>query len=330
METNNQTILQNKTEEIENYRKRAAFYSINDFLAEIKDSANHPPLSTGFTKLDEIFEGGLFNGLYIIGAVSGVGKTTFVLQIADQIAKQGDDVLFFTLEMEEHELIAKSISRLTFLDNYDKKLAKTTRGIMTGSRYLKYNQDEIDLIKNSVAKYGEYSKNLFIIEGKGDIGVKQIEEAIKEHINATGKKPVVIIDYLQILAPFNDKGTDKQNIDYSASQLKIISRDNKIPVIAISSFNRENYKNSVNMASFKESGLIEYSTDFLIGLQYKGQGTPKATTFEIEKASKNETKEIELKVLKNRHGSIETIDFNYNALFNYFEEKVETINKKPR
>lgn len=53
-------------------------------------------------------------------------------------------------------------------------------------------------------------------------------------------------------------------------ELKRISRDYKIPVIAISSFNRDNYSAPVNTAAFKESGAVEYSADVLIGLQYHG------------------------------------------------------------
>ena len=45
-----------------------------------------------------------------------------------------------------------------------------------------------------------------------------------------------------------------------------------MPVLGISSFNRDNYNNPVGMQSFKESGAIEYSSDVLIGLQFKGVG----------------------------------------------------------
>lgn len=87
---------------------------IDSFKRHIAETANIKPISTGFKNLDNILGGGLYAGLYIIGAVSSLGKTTFSLQIADQIATSGTDVLIFSLEMATNELIAKSVSRLTY------------------------------------------------------------------------------------------------------------------------------------------------------------------------------------------------------------------------
>lgn len=59
----------------------------------IADSVNTPCISTGFAMLDEALDGGLYEGLYIVGAISSLGKTTLVTQIADQVASKGQDVL---------------------------------------------------------------------------------------------------------------------------------------------------------------------------------------------------------------------------------------------
>ena len=108
------------------------------------------------------------------------------------------------------------------------------------------------------------------MEGIGDIGVEQIRAAVDKHIRLTGRTPVVVIDYLQILAPADIKASDKQNTDKAVLELKRLSRDKKLPVLAISSLNRENYNAPISMTAFKESGAIEYSSDVLLGLQYKG------------------------------------------------------------
>ena len=133
-----------------------------------------------------------------------------------------------------------------------------------------------------------------------------------------GSAPVVIVDYLQILAPYNERLTDKQNVDKTVLELKRISRDYKIPVIGISSFNRANYSTAVNLEAFKESGAIEYSSDVLIGLQLKGSGSK---DFDVNTAKAKNPREVELVILKNRNGRTgEKIDFNYYPLFNYFRE----------
>jgi replicative DNA helicase len=245
----------------ENYLELSAAFRMDAFISGISASVDTPCISTGFESLDRALDGGLYEGLYIIGAISSLGKTSFVTQIGDQIAKLGEDVLIFSLEMSAFELIAKSISRCTFFFFCAEKIgincAKTARGITTGKRYLNYSEIEKNLIKNSFGDFHEYAKNIYIVEGVGDVGVTQIQETINLHVEITGKKPVVIVDYLQILAPFNLRATDKQNIDKAVLELKRLSRDFKIPIIAISSLNRANYSNAVSMEAFKESGAKE-------------------------------------------------------------------------
>ena len=76
---------------------------LQEFTNGIADSVNTPYIPTGFSNLDKILEGGLYEGLYIVGAISSLGKTTLITQIADQIAEAGEDVLIFSLEMARSE-----------------------------------------------------------------------------------------------------------------------------------------------------------------------------------------------------------------------------------
>ena len=304
------------------YLQTSAGRHIQEFVNGIADSADTPPQPTGFTKLDISLDGGLYEGLYIIGAITSLGKTTLALQIADQVAQKGRDVLIFSLEMARTELMSKSISRETLLEvletGQDIKYAKTSRGITTGERYKDYSREQMDIIFKSIRTYGKYAEHIYISEGVGDIGVNEIRETIKKHIHFTGKAPVVLVDYMQILAPHDPRATDKQNTDKAVLELKRISRDYKIPVIGISSFNRASYKEEVTLEAFKESGAIEYGSDVLIGLQLKGAG---ATGFNATEAKKKDPREIELVILKNRNGRTgDKIPYSYYPLFNYFKE----------
>lgn len=275
-------------------------------------------IETGFKQLDDVLDGGLYEGLYICGAISSLGKTTFVLQMADQIAQSGQDVLIFSLEMARNELISKSVSRLTYLESNDEKKAKTARGITTGSRYAYYRTEEKALIQHAFNAYEQYANHIYIVEGVGNIGVQEVRKQVDKHIDLTGHKPVVIVDYVQILAPYNERATDKQNTDKNVVELKRLSRDYKIPVIGISSFNRASYSESASMSAFKESGAIEYSADVLLALQYEGTGEK---DFDLDTAKKKDSRDIELKILKNRNGRAgDTINFAYYPKFNcYFE-----------
>lgn len=305
------------------YAESNVYSHLQEFINGISESANTPYIPTGFEQLDKVLDGGFYEGLYIIGAISSLGKTTLAMQICDNIANSGHDVLIFSLEMARSELMAKSISRLTLLDvlqnGGDTRNAKTARGITTGSRYAGYSQTESDLIQRAIKAYGTYARNIYIHEGIGNIGTAQIRQTVENHIRITGEKqPLVLVDYLQILAPEDVRATDKQNTDKAVTELKRISRDFKIPVFAVSSFNRENYKTAVSFSSFKESGAIEYSSDVLIGLQLKGAGEK---GFDAETTKTRNPREIELVILKNRNGETgKKLEFKYYPMFNYFEE----------
>ena len=326
--------------EKEAIEREAVIYSLQDFMQKIEESKNAAFLPTGFGSLDNILDGGLYAGLYIVGAVSSLGKTTFCLQIADNVAQQGQDVLIFSLEMATHELVAKSISRLTLVkdlaENGTTANAKTTRGIMNGSRYAGYSQREKQLITDAIATYGEYGgSHIFITEGIGDVGIEEIRAKVELYVKH-GKRPLVIIDYLQIIAPIDIRATDKQNTDKAVLELKRLSRDYNIPILAISSFNRDNYIAPVNLASFKESGAIEYSSDVLIGLQYNGfdylggeaEGARKKRIRGLLKEAEykgkhGQAQEIQVKILKNRNGSKGDTVLDFYPMFNYFKDKEE-------
>lgn len=304
----------------EKHKNSNAFELLKQFYKEV-DPAKIPFIPTGFKQLDKVLDGGLYPGLYILGAISSLGKTTLALQIAENIAKSGQDVLIFSLEMGANELLAKSISRMSYLTNH--YYAKTSREITRGI----YTDFEAQIINQATETFNKYSNRLFIFEGIGNIGAEEIKKEVERHIKITGKTPVILIDYLQILAPYELRASDKQNTDKSVLELKRLSRDFKTPVIGISSFNRDNYNTAVSMTAFKESGAIEYGSDVLIALQPAGMkpGTSdkeKASNKEILDACKSSTKrDLEAVILKNRNGATNRkINFKYYAMYNIFEE----------
>ena len=237
--------------------------------------------ATGFDKLDEKLDGGFLGGnLILLGAISSLGKTTFALQIAENIAAQGKDVLIFSLEMSKNELNAKSISRNTYrLTDNEKDYEQKRRQ--------KYRLTMSDILRGRVGTLGDEKRALFdealsntkrlndhiYILRDNNVSVDNIGELIRTHTEARpASKPFVIIDYLQILKPSeNSKSGDKRLLtDEDVNNLKDLAVKLDIPIMVISSFNRSSYLEPVSMSSFKESGNIEYSSDTLIGLQYSG------------------------------------------------------------
>lgn len=297
------------------YQATSALGHLQGFINDIA-TINTNYIPTGFSELDRTLGGGLFEGLYFIGALSSLGKTTFTLQVADQVAKQGQDVLIISLEMARSELMAKSISRTTALIDF--RNAKTTRGITTAAYYKHYSDEERACINQAINEYATYAERIFITESVGNTTVDEVRRLIDNHVKITGNKPLVVIDYVQILRPLDPRMTDKQAVDYNVMELKRISRDFKIPIIGISSLNRQSYKEKISMTSFKESGAIEYSSDILIGLQLKGAGDP---NFDVDEAKAKDEREIELVILKNRNGKTGVkMDYIFTSKFNLFEE----------
>ena len=326
-----------EAEEREKFESEGGANIVNEFANFVLKNKSGGGITTGFENLDKLLDGGLYTGLYVVGAISSLGKTTFIMQIADSIAKSGRGVLIFSLEMSKFELIAKSLSRMSFIKSLEEYqsacYAKTTRSVLLG-RY----RNEIDskIIAEAMQDYSEWGRNIHITEGIGNIGVAEIKAKIEEFKKFRNKAPVVVIDYLQILAPFDLKMTDKQNVDKNILELKRLSRDFEIPILGISSFNRENYNAPVSMASFKESGAIEYSSDVLIGLQYEGWDYEEgeAETLRLKrlrrlqkdlwlKAQNLSSQDIQLKILKNRNGIKGNLLFDFFPAFNYFRPRIE-------
>lgn len=271
-------------------------------------------IPTGFNKLDNIIGGGLREGLYTVGAETSIGKTTFCLNIAEQIARQDQDVIIIALEMSTDELISRSISRLTYQLNEsgDKRKPKTALSILNVSDYNSYPDKDLSLINKAFEEYETFSKHLFILESIGKMTPTEIKKAIQDHIDSTGNTPVVIVDYLQLLRN-EDKyvnSNDKLKTDVNVLSLKRISRDYGIPIIVVSSFNRSSYNDeNPSLSAFKESGAIEYSSDVCIVLQ------------NVRKAQTDDNRLIEAWILKNRNGKKDiSQQFEYQTMFNHFQE----------
>ena len=324
-------------------------YCAADFLDYFRMIENHPEgleAQTGFSQLDEKLQGGMHEGLYIIGAISSLGKTTLTLQLADQIAGAGQDVLFFSLEMSKTELMAKSISRNSFCyaglaKENARFFAKNTMEIMNNRHYKSYTDKERQVINEAIKLYAMSADNLYIYEGQYQgkrLTVQKIKELTLKHKELTGRTPIVFVDYLQIIAPADPRASDKQNTDTAVTELKALSRELQTAVFAISSFNRENYTEPVSMASFKESGAIEYSSDVLFGLQYEGMDYQADESFnrasrlrelmkDIYRRKENkEPIQVELKCLKNRNGYQFTVGFDMYPAFNCFIERATQNN----
>lgn len=274
---------------------------------------------TGLPNLDKV-AGGIYPGLYVMGAISALGKTTLIHQIADQMAGAGEHVLFFSLEQSRFEMASKSLARIT-----------AYRNIRSAVSSLDIRKGNITLAVQEAQKV--YAKmiapRMSIIEGNFNCNISFIGDYVARYIKKNGRKPVVIVDYLQILDGMGDqRQTTRDLVDTNVRELKRMSRNHDIPVIVISSLNRTNYLAPVDFESFKESGGIEYTADVVWGLQLDVMNDPlfdkdrhiKEKHEMVRNAKKENPRKIQLLCLKNRYGiSSYTADFLYYPANDYFK-----------
>ena len=296
-------------------------YIDNLLMADIEKMKKAGNRKTGFPVLDKLSKG-LYPGLYVIAAASSLGKTTFSMQIADNLAMAGNDVLFFTLEQSRLDLIAKSFSRFLVQD----------RSSLLSSHALKYEDHPnelnvaIDLYKDKI------SDRMSIIEGNFGLSVDYIESYVKTYISNNNCSPVVFIDYLQILQPPTALRTmgSRETIDQTVTALKRLSRDYDLTIFVISSINRSNYLQPIDFESLKESGGIEYTADVIWGLQLQclnneifGKNDKIKEKRELIKKAKSENpRQIELVCLKNRYGIANfTCTFEYRPNFDLYTQE---------
>lgn len=319
-----------------------SYFLQGQFAKDVSEFSAYQNLTTGYKLLDR--QQPFYPGLYFLGAISSLGKTTFVQQMADQIAASGRFVLYISLEQTNFELFSKSLARgfwrtnrLDTWNNQHVSTYPTPSSIEIRRGQTATFQAELDnQINNYIQAVGH---RVIVVHGAFSMTVEDIIGLIDLVMDKLGVKPVVIVDYLQIVAPtlVNGRIPDtKARIDHIVHTLKAKQSQDGLTVLAISSLNRQNYLTPIDFESFKESGEIEFGADVVWGLQLSilssddfyhttGQNGKQVETSLKEKremirlAKAAFPRRIDLICLKNRYGiSSYEIPFAYYPAVDYF------------
>lgn len=270
------------------------------------------PVPTGLEKLDAALGGGLYPGLCVLGAISSMGKTTLMLQIADHMAASGRPVLFVTIEQTARELVARSISRVMWTLGH----TASATSVFSRERDTWPEAKRAALDDAAMAYAGMTRGRLVFLEGTSQPSVRNVRDVAARMREHHGVPPVVFIDYLQLLAPVSERDSDRKAVDRNVTALRQLAGELGTPVVVISSLNRSSYSGSIEIDSFKESGGIEYGADVLLGLQPLGmadaideEGSNDARRKRAADRMVRETKAkheraCEVVILKNRNGGV--------------------------
>lgn len=302
----------------------ANYFGLGWFNWDMYNYSKYANRKTGFDNLDQ--RQAFFPGFYVLGAVSSLGKTTFCHQMADQLAAQGEHVLYFSLEQTQFEMRSKSISRELYWEYQRTQSVPMYSSIAIRNGYAMANhpaelQARIDAYAQSVGD------RMRIIAPESPPNIEWVQCEVEDFIKTTGQTPVVIIDYLQIIQPsiVNKRPLEPRlSIDHIVQTLKSLQKRYNLTVLAISSLNRQNYITPIDYESFKESGGIEYTCDCLWGLQlaaidemdiFAKEGHIKEKRDAVKKAKAENPRRIQLVCLKNRYGRA-----NYTSNFEYYPQ----------
>ena len=238
----------------------SAYLSGGIFESDIAYFRQYKDRKTGIhDDIDEYLT--LYPGLAALGGASSLGKTTFAVNLIDHLLDKGETVLYFSLEQLPIEIITKSLARRLY--EKDPLTPLTNIDIKNGATY-----DKLEEIKK---EYAQHAERYQIITGSfrttaADI-VAYVEKYRKEH-GGESCKPIVIIDYLQLIAPpYGFKGGIREYTDENIKALKDMQKRNGLFVLMISNFNRSSNYEPVSYESFKETSMIEYTCDYVWGLQ---------------------------------------------------------------
>lgn len=298
---------------------------LDKYYADIKQRHDYPDnIPTGFTNLDDELDGGLQPKLYVLGAVSSLGKTTFALNIADNLAKQRRHVFFFSMESSKREVTDKLLSRASCLSNGHKwTQLQVSRGAWLNNAE---DKEEFDGLFKAFSRYQRF---LHIYDNR--VKASQVKDLVNGWLDnhPDEKKPLVVVDYLQILQAEQDNVTDKAKVTDSVSVLSELTKQAEVPVLVISSLNRASYWQDVSFESFKESGEIEYSADVMLGLEFahreeyitvQKNGHVELNKEKFDQRKQEVPRRVEMVILKNRTGKTGGhIFFKYNAMFNSYQ-----------
>lgn len=226
-------------------------YDVKKVVAGYQEQYVRMPFGGEFLQnLEKQMNGGLAGGrLYVFGGIPSAGKTVLLNNIADNICRNGYPVLFFSYDDGSEELLFRTFARFSDYD-IDAFNVRTVK------------DEDIRHIFNS-SEVKKIIEVKYVV--KQQIKVEKWDEMIQELIKMHNRPPVIIIDFLRKLKTDSKSNDERLRIDDMLCKLTELAKKYNIPVVAISELARDSYKSGqrLSIASFKETGMIEYEASWL-------------------------------------------------------------------
>lgn len=249
-------------------------------------------LNLGYGRLNYYTSGFQPEELIILAARPAVGKSAFAMNLALNACRSNKDgkagVAFFSLEMSNEQLVSRMLSCQSLVNN---------RNIRTGN----LTANDWKLI--DAAEIGLKSYNIFF-DDTSTVKVNEIRAKCRR-LQQEGKLDFVIVDYLQLIEPSRERANRQEMISEISRGLKLMARELKIPVLALSQLSRDierRQEKTPILADLRESGAIEQDADIVM-FMYALEGLEDT---------------IELSIAKNRQGQTGRVQFKFQKEFSRF------------
>jgi len=291
-------------------RVRPAFSKVGDMimdtiktieqLYERKELVTGVP--TGFPDLDQKTAGLQPADLVIIAARPSMGKTAFVLNIAQYIALQTDMAVgIFSLEMAKEQLVMRMLCAEARVDN-----AKVRAGYL-GER-------DFPRLAMAAGRLAEAPIYIDDTPGQNILELRAKARRLKREANLG----IIVIDYLQLMRGLTAQENRTQELAEISRSLKALAKELEVPVVALSQLNRQVELRSDKrpvMSDIRESGSIEQDADVIMFI-YRD---------EVYHSESDETGTAEIIIGKQRNGPTGTVRLAFRSEYTRFDSLIDTV-----
>ena len=298
--------------DVQQGRNTNGFKKISDVLAihmddleqKAQQKSNITGIATCYPALDNMTTGLHEEELIILAARPAVGKTAFALNIAQNIGtKQDRTVAIFSLEMGAESLVSRMIAAEGSIDSHSLRTGQLN------------DQEWNDYFMAT----GTLSRASIYIDDTPGIKISEIRARSRKLAQETGNLGLIVIDYLQLIS-----GTGRENRQQEVSeisrQLKILAKELKVPVIALSQLSRgveQRQDKRPVLSDIRESGSIEQDAD-IVAFLYRDDYYERGTGEDEDGEEILEDNKVEVIIEKNRSGSRGTVELLFIKEHNKF------------
>lgn len=262
-------------------------------------------IASGFTDLDKMTSGFQKSDLIIVAARPGMGKTSFCLNIAQNVASKHDlSVAVFSLEMSREQLVQRIISSAAGIDQ-------------TSLRTGRLKAEEWARLVDAI---GPLAEAKIFIDDTPAISVREIR-AKARRLKAEKGLDILFVDYIQLMSGGVKSESRQQEISYISRSLKALARELNIPIIALSQLSRaaeQSQDKRPSLSHLRESGALEQDADIVMFIYREEYYDPESEKKAI----------AEIIIAKHRNGPVGNVDLAFFGEYTRFGNLSRSLESK--